>query len=286
MEAHGKEGHAVAALCRRASISRQAVYKARKRRSVREVQEELTVHLVQRVRAEHPRLGARKLLHRITPELLEAGVVAPGRDAFFALLGRKGLLIEKKRAFVPRTTDSRHRFALHGNLLMKEGCEEPRGPGELWLSDLTYLRTEEGFCYLALVMDGYSRKVVGFHASASLEMEGALLALRMAQKSLLPGQAPIHHSDRGCQYACHAYVEELMRLGCRVSMTEENHCYENAKAERLNGILKHEYGLCATFKTRKEAERAAKQAVYLYNTGRPHLMLEMKTPEEAHRDAA
>lgn len=286
MEANASDEGSVAGLCRRAGISRQGVYKAKKVRTKKAAAEETTLRRVQEVRALHPKMGARKLLHVIAPGLLEEGLERPGRDALFALLRSRGLLLEKRRAFVPRTTESRHRFPKHENLLRKEDYEEPKGPGELLLSDITYLRTEEGFLYLALVMDGFSRKIVGYNAGESLEMEGAKQALTMALRSLAKGQKPIHHSDRGCQYACHGYTGVLEKRGCRISMTEENHCYENAKAERLNGILKTEYGLSQTFRTKAEAKAAAREATGLYNTGRPHLSLGMRTPEEAHGKAA
>lgn len=281
MEAREQErGLTVTALCQAAGISRQAVYKARKARSKKALCEEAILHAVRRHRALHPRMGARKLLHLLTAEGLEVG-----RDRFFALLSREGLLVPRKRSFTPRTTDSRHRLALHKNLLRE--APPAKAPGEQWAADLTYIRTDEGFCYAAFVMDVYSRRVVGFHAGESLEREGALSALKMALGTLEKGQAgPIHHSDRGSQYASNEYVGMLLARGCKVSMTEENHCYENAKAERLNGILKQEYGLGSTFKTRHEARAAVNEAVRLYNTQRPHLRLKMKTPEEMFQQAA
>ena len=132
----------------------------------------------------------------------------------------------------------------------------------------------------------WSRKIVGFNVGDSLETEGALLALAMALASLKHGEKPIHHSDRGCQYASHLYVGKLQEAGLQISMTEEFHCYENAMAERVNGILKQEYYIGSCFRNKNQAKAAVRQAVYLYNTRRPHMSLDYKTPENMHRIAA
>ena len=116
------------------------------------------------------------------------------------------------------------------------------------MSDITYIRTDEGFLYAALITDAYSRKIVGFHIGESLEAEGCLAALRQTLRELPAGRHPIHHSDRGCQYCCHAYVELLQQRELPISMTEVLHGYENAKAERVNGILKQEYEMDRTFR--------------------------------------
>lgn len=153
---------------------------------------------------------------------------------------------------------------------------------QVWVSDLTYVRTAEGFMYLCLVMDAYSRKIVGVDMSDCLEAEGCLRALDMALKQLPAGASPIHHSDRGTQYCCKQYIAALQNRSCAISMTEFNHCYENAKAERLNGILKGEYGLDQTFRSKAQAMRAAQQAVILYNEHRPHMALDYRMPAQVH----
>jgi transposase InsO family protein len=154
------------------------------------------------------------------------------------------------------------------------------------VSDITYIRTDIGFVYLALVMDAYSRKIVGYDCSDSLEAEGCLRALDQALKQLPAGRQVVHHSDRGSQYCCYAYVDKLKAAGVQVSMTEKNHCYENAQAERLNGILKYEYGLKETFKDKNQAYAAVVQAIDLYNTRRPHQALNYAIPAEVHSEAA
>jgi transposase InsO family protein len=132
----------------------------------------------------------------------------------------------------------------------------------------------------------WSRKIVGFNVGASLETEEALSALSMALTSLRVNAKPVHHSDRGCQYASHLYVGKLREAGLQVSMTEELHCYENAIAERVNGILKQEYYIGSCFRNKNQAETAVKEAVYLYNTRRPHMSLNYETPEKMHRIVA
>ena len=185
-----------------------------------------------------PKLGGRKLLHLIGAELESAGV-SIGRDRFFALLSAHDLLIERKVNHC-RTTNSWHGFRVYPNLLKDLSLT---GVHQALVSDITYIRTDAGFVYLALVMDAWSRAIVGFDCSDNLEAEGALRALSMALGQLPDGCRAIHHSDRGSQYCCTAYVEALKGSGMLISMTEDNHCYENAQAERLNGILKQEYGL-------------------------------------------
>lgn len=262
-------------------MSRQNYYKERRRRGRRQVDEELVVELVQRERRLQPQVGGRKLRWLLREELTEAEVWI-GRDRFFELLRRHGLLLERRRRKAV-TTDSRHGFRVYRNVLKDREIDQAH---EAWVSDLTYVRTDEGFVYLSLISDKASRKVVGWEVSDRLEAEGCCRALRQALQQLPEGTRPIHHSDRGIQYCSQAYVELLERRGLEVSMTEINHCYENAQAERLNGILKQEYGLGGCFRTKEQARRAARQAIWLYNTRRPHLSLGYRTPEAAHRSAA
>lgn len=158
------------------------------------------------------------------------------------------------------------------------------GPGQAMVSDITYLRTGEGFMYLSLVMDAFSRAVVGWHCSDSLEAVGCIRALKMALRHGY-GRGSIHHSDRGSQYCCGEYVRRLRRKGLRVSMTQDNHCYENAAAERLNGILKQEYGLGRCLASKRETVIAVREAIELYNWARPHQSLGYRVPMEVHKNA-
>lgn len=236
--------------------------------------------LVCQERAIQPRLGGRKLLHVLRDELADAGVLI-GRDRFLEVLRRHELLIERKVRSA-RTTDSRHGFAVYENLLAGLALS---GPHQAWVSDITYVRTLEGYLYLCLVMDAYSRAIVGFDCSDTLEREGALRALGQSLGQLPAGAATIHHSDRGSQYCCLDYVTALSSAGVRISMTQENHCYENAKAERLNGILKQEYGLGECFGSKAEGLAAVSEAVELYNHRRPHEALGYATPMSVHQAA-
>jgi transposase InsO family protein len=258
-------------------MSRQNYYKQRHYRRSREVDEELILSLVRRERAVQPRLGTRKLLHILGAELNSAGV-SVGRDRLFSILGRNSLLI-KRRFRGYRTTDSCHLFRVYGNLLKDVFLTSPH---QALVSDITYIRTDEGFMYLSLVMDAYSRAIVGYDCSDSLEADGTLRSLSMALRKLPSGSKTIHHSDRGSQYCCGAYVEKLRRRGLRISMTEENHCYENSQAERLNGILKQEYGLGGRFRSKFDVRKAVREAVTLYNCRRPHQSLGYRCPMEVH----
>lgn len=271
----------VAELCVRVGMSRQNYYAARRLRQRRQIDEALIVELVKRERQMQPRLGGRKLLHLLRLDFDEAGIEV-GRDRFFEVLAESDLLVVPKPG-VPRTTNSRHSLPVFDNLLAgKVLC----APNEAWVSDLTYIRTDEGFLYGALVTDAYSRKIVGAHIGDSLEAEGCLLALDQALRALPADKHPIHHSDRGCQYCCHEYVDRLKTRGLRVSMTQVMHCYENAQAERVNGILKQEYELDRRFRTKAQARAAFEQAVWLYNHRRPHLRLKYRFPADVHEEAA
>ncbi len=264
-------------LCVFAGFTRQAYYKQRTARRCQEVDESVVVTLVKEERQSQPKIGVRKLRVLLAQELSEAGV-SLGRDRMFALLRKQDMLIVPKRPFV-KTTDSRHGFRTWPNLLRNI---EPSMPHQVWVSDLTYIRTDEGFMYLSLVTDAFSRKIVGFDISDTLEATGCVRALKMALKQLPEGARPIHHSDRGTQYCCRAYTKRLLERGCPISMTELNHCYENALAERVNGILKGEYALGESLRSKRQAVTAAQQAVLLYNERRPHTSLNYRFPSEVH----
>jgi len=266
-------------LCAKTGMSRQNFYKGRNRRTRHEVNADLIVELVRAERALQPRLGGKKLHVVLSPILKEVGIEI-GRDRFFEVLGERDLLLEPLPK-APSTTNSRHSLPVFRNLVADM---ELAGPNQAWVSDITYIRTDEGFLYLSLITDAWSRKIVGYHAGDTLETEGCLKALEKAVRELVDGMFPVHHSDRGCQYCSHLYTGRLREYGLGISMTEEMHCYENAKAERVNGILKQEYYLGGCFRTKPQAIEAVDQAVFLYNTRRPHLALKYKTPEAAHRE--
>lgn len=259
-------------------MSRQNYYARRKARQRRQVDGELVAQLVAAERRRQPRLGTRKLYHRMKPELERAGVKL-GRDRLFEELGQRDLLVAPLPAQYPHTTQSYHNLPVFGNLAREVVLT---GPNQVWVSDLTYLRTEEGYLYLALITDKYSRKIVGWHAGDTLEAIGCVRALERALGTLPPEARPMHHSDRGSQYCCHEYVSRLQGRGLPVSMTQSNHCAENALAERMNGILKQEYGLGQRLLTKAQARQAVEEAVWLYNTQRPHTALGYRVPEQVH----
>jgi transposase InsO family protein len=262
-------------------MTRQNYYKTRHRRQRQSVDEGFVKELVQAERSLQPRLGGRKLYKILKPRL-KGQNIRLGRDRFFKILKDKGLLLEKLPR-MPRTTNSYHTLPVFSNLI--KDMELTR-PNQAWASDITFLRTEEKFMYLSLITDMYSRKIVGYHLSDNLEAEQSLNSLKMALKSKPDDAKPIHHSDRGSQYCSHLYIQELKKHGMSASMTEDNHCAENALAERVNGILKQEYGLRNEFRNAMQAHASVKQAVMLYNTRRPHYALQLNTPEQVHRMAA
>jgi transposase InsO family protein len=265
-------------VCRRLRLSRQAFYQGRRQRKRQAVDEALVLELVAEQRRYHPRMGTRKLHVCIKAELVIAKVKV-GRDRLFEVLRWHDLLVERHRAEYPTTTNSYHCLPVFHNLVRNLKVS---WPNEVWVSDLTYLRTEEGFLFLALITDKKSRKIVGFHCGDTLEASGCLKALDMALRELPEGARPIHHSDRGCQYCSHEYVNILVDRGLRVSMTEEDHCAENALAERVNGILKSEYGLGYRLPSKAAARVLVHQSVHLYNHRRPHTALAFRTPVEVH----
>ena len=262
-------------------MTRQNYYKTRRKRECQAFDEQLIKRLVLDERASQPRLGGRKLLKILSPKLNCRGIHV-GRDRFFKVLKSQGLLVEKLPSW-PRTTNSYHNLPVFLNRVKDQ---ELTAPNQIWASDITYLRKRNKFMYLSLITDMYSRKIVGYHLGESLDTKETLKALKMALRDKPKDARPIHHSDRGCQYCSHQYVKKLLRNGLTVSMTEKNHCAENALAERVNGILKQEYGLGYGFKNTMHIHQAVKQAVWLYNTKRPHSSLGLETPEHIHRMAA
>jgi putative transposase len=235
---------------------------------------------VRQVRIQQPRLGTRKLQYLLKPALSEQGIKL-GRDALFDLLRQARLLVPKRRAY-HKTTDSHHRFHKHPNLLNGESKHVPSRPEEVWVADITYLPISGKFAYLSLVTDAYSRKIVGHHVHPTLQTEEVAKALKMAirgRKGCLP---LIHHSDRGIQY-CASYYQEIHRkhqITC--SMTDGYDCYQNAMAERVNGILKTEF-LLNTPKDIEQARQMVKESIDIYNSKRPHTSLKYKTPDAVHQ---
>lgn len=248
-----------------------------KRQAQREQAAAVVCEAVRQMRRRHPRLGGRKLHRELAARLRRAGIEM-GRDRFLAILRRHDLLVEPVR--------SRRRTTWAGDWYSQNRLAKAliTGPNQAWAGDITYLETEEGFVYLALLTDVYSRYIVGFDVSRSLAVEGAERALTRAYRAqgwVEPGL--IHHSDRGVQYTCHSYRRKLKKYRMHSSMGARGNCYDNALAERVNGILKTEYGLGGRFVSYDQACRAVVQAIWLYNHERPHLALDYRKPVELHQ---
>ena len=232
---------------------------------------------VKQLRREHVKLGGRKLYHVLRAEIRNSGR-GFGRDKFFDLLRHHDLLVKRRRKYAV-TTQSDHPFYKYKNELSKE---QITAPNQAWVSDITYLRTRKGFAYLSLITDAYSRKIVGWNVDNSLGVESTLQAAEQAISQCKQTKGTIHHSDRGIQYCCYAYTDRLKQKGIKISMGEAGNCYDNAMAERVNGILKDEYLLDAEFIDIEHARQVASQAIYLYNHKRPHWSLGLKKPAEVH----
>lgn len=214
----------------------------------------------------------------------QAGVdYVPGRDKLFDLLREHRLLVPVKRAY-HKTTHSHHRFRCHPNLI-KPGEDQVRveRPEQLWVADITYLPVRQGEAYLSLVTDAFSRKIVGYHVHDTLRADAVSRAFCLALKHRQwPDKPLIHHSDRGIQYCSNLYQAIHQKHGVRCSMTDGYDCYQNALAERVNGILKHEY-LLQRPEDIVEATIMVRQSIKLYNQRRPHMALKYKTPDAMHR---
>ncbi len=258
--------------------SRQSYYKVLSSKAERSNDQDTLQRLVQPIRHIMPRVGGKKLYFMIQNRMSEHRLKM-GRDRFFKWLKHNNLLISPKKQYV-NTTQSHHRFWVYDNLATTVNLTQPN---KLWVSDITYLRTLEGFCYLALITDAYSRKIVGFDVSDSLELNGCMRALKSAFQTASNLSELVHHSDRGIQYCSSQYTALLKQREIKISMAAKGNCYENALAERINGILKGEFNLDTKFKTKKQAIEAVQQSVYIYNTYRPHWSLKLKTPESCHR---
>lgn len=255
-------------------ITRQAHYKRCISQMKRQANEQCVLDFVTTERIKHPRIGARKLKYLMASQQLYIG-----RDHLFTLLGFHHLLVSPKRAY-HKTTNSHHHFRCHPNLV-KDNLT-PSKPEQLWVADITYLPTLLGNTYLSLVTDAYSRKIVGYHVDDNMKASSVKQAFKQALRERKSNQPLVHHSDRGVQYCSSEYQALHKQYGITCSMTDGYDCYQNALAERINGILKNEY-LLAKPKDVSEARKMVKESVKLYNQERPHTVLKYKTPDEVHQ---
>ena len=224
-----------------------------------------------------PRIGGKKLYLLIKPKLEELGIKL-GRDCFFDYLRKGGFLVKPKKNYT-KTTNSNHWMRKHPNLLKDY---KPTAAEEVFVSDITYVKSEQGVHYLSLVTDAYSRKIMGYELSDEMKATDVVKALDMAVKERVYKRDAIHHSDRGLQYCSEVYQDALTKEGIKPSMTDGYDCYQNALAERINGILKQEFLLykCHDMEALKQL---VEESIFIYNEMRPHLNLEMKTPNQVHK---
>ena len=265
--------------CKLFGISRQGYYQRVKRYEKTQVMRKQIVELVKKKRKRHKRKGSVKVHGELRPDFLIADIKC-GRDKFLDILREENMLIHPRKRYV-RTTNSKHKFKTYPNLI--KDLEVNRAE-QVFVSDITYIRTKKGFLYLFLITDAYSKQIMGWELSDNLKTISAIKALRMAiGNRKYPKRELIHHSDRGLQYCNPAYINVLEQNGIQPSMTTKYDPYENAIAERVNGILKTEYEIGDGFVGEKDAKREIKFAIWLYNTDRPHMSCHGLTPVVAHR---
>ena len=238
---------------------------------------EQVLPLVAEQRIKLPRAGTRKL-HFLLKNRFAERKLKVGRDKLFSLLRAEHLLIRPLRSYT-KTTNSKHWLKKHPNLVEQLPVVRPE---QVWVSDITYISTRKGFSYLSLVTDAYSKKIMGYCLAEDLRTEGPLRALEMATKQIKYKQELIHHSDRGLQYCSEPYQQLLRKHDIKASMTQSYDPYQNAVAERVNGILKAEFILQQPA-DHQQAERLVKEAIDAYNNLRPHLSCHYLTPQQMHQ---
>jgi len=258
-------------------VSRQSIYQFEGRCRQRQEALKPVMEMVMEVRRSLPRLGTRKLYYLLKPRLQASGIKL-GRDGLFDYLRRHRLLIQPRRSYT-KTTFSKHWMKKHPNLIQDLTITRPE---QAFVSDITYVESDEGVHYLSLVTDACSRKIMGHELSWEMKASDVVKALRLAVTRCNSTSSLIHHSDRGMQYCSQLYQTELAQHEIQASMTDGYDCYQNALAERVNGILKQEFLIyrCPTF---KDLKMLVDESIEAYNRLRPHLSLGMKTPEEVHK---
>ncbi len=259
-------------------ISRQAYYQRISVDKQKEKEHEIVLKEVAKIRQKMPHTGTRKLYEKLEPVLQEQHIKM-GRDALFDLLRHKGLLVRKTKRF-HITTDSKHFYYTSPNLIKELEINHSE---QVFVSDITYIKTDEGHAYLALVTDAYSKKIMGWSFDDNMKVSMVKEALTMARNNCkYDHKSIIHHSDRGMQYCCPDYTQFAKAKGFVMSTTQQSDPYENAIAERINGILKYEFGLRKTIGSIAIARAMIKEAVYIYNNDRLHWSLDLKTPQMVH----
>jgi len=254
------------------------VYKQQKTSSTTLQRDEAVKNLVDRERKQLPRIGTRKLYYLIKEDLRNQGLKV-GRDKLFSLMRLYGLQINPRRRYT-QTNMSKHWLRKWPNIIKDKDIVNQ---DQVWVSDITYIKTQEGNCYLNMITDAFSRRIMGYAIEENMETESMIVALRMAinqrQNPLMP---TIHHSDRGLQYCSKEYVNAAVKNNIRLSMTENGDPYENALAERMNRTIKEEFGMDRKMKSKEQVKKLVEESIFLYNNKRPHLALNMKTPDQVY----
>lgn len=258
-------------------LSRQGLYQQKSRIERREHELVQVKELVINTRMRMPRLGTRKLYYLLQPKLEELEIKM-GRDALFAYLKRENLLIKPKKNYT-KTTNSKHWLHKHPNLLKEKQVNHPE---EVFVSDITYIKSKEGTHYLSLVTDVFTRKIMGYKLSDDMKSEHMAAAFKKAVKNRRLSTPVIHHSDRGLQYCSEEFQETLKQNNGIPSMTDGYDCYQNALAERMNGIIKNEF-LIKKCNNKRQLKKMIRESINIYNKERPHLAHNMKTPDYIHK---
>lgn len=257
-------------------ISRQAVYQSEERKRKRAEELSQIKPLVAQIRRTMPRIGTRKLYYLLKDEF-KLRDIKVGRDALFDYLRSQSMLIKPKKNYT-KTTNSKHWLRKYPNLMKEKKAVKPE---QYFVSDITYIKSRERTHYLSLVTDAYSRKIMGYHLSDDMSADNVVKAMKMALQHRITNNKLIHHSDRGLQYCSLTYQKELQKHNVTPSMTDGYDCYQNALAERINGILKGEF-LTHQCNTGKELNTLIQQSINTYNNEKPHLALNYKTPNFIH----
>ena len=262
--------------CTLFGVDRQVYYRSIKRRIIKQNKATLVAEMVLEIRSQMPRIGSRKLYFLLNQDLKTLKI---GRDKFIDILRANHLLVIPKRSY-HITTNSHHRFRKYKNQVLDLQITRPE---QVWVSDITYIGKREKPCYLSLITDAYSKKIVGYNVSDNLNTESSLVALKLAVKQRVNKEIPlIHHSDRGLQYCANEYQKELSKHKINPSITQNSDPYENAVAERINGILKQEFNIDKYNKDLPIMKQIIKETVAIYNEKRPHLSNHMLTPNQMH----
>jgi putative transposase len=265
-------------LCGMFGKSRQAYYDYSNRREREKFEDSIIIDLVKKERGVAKRVGSKRLYLILKPDLVQHGIKI-GRDLFHEVLRINGFLIKKRRNR-QKTTNSRHSLPKYPNISKEIAVTKSE---QLWVSDITYVRVGNGFCYLILITDAYSRKVVGYNFSTTMNAAFCMQALEVAiANRQFSSRLLTHHSDRGLQYCSAVYVEMLTSNGIKISMTENGDPLENALAERMNGIFKDNFDIGQVFSDFETADICIDQAINYYNHRLPHSSCDMKTPAQAH----